>query len=464
MVRRVLMLTYFFPPVAGVGVERSLKHATYLPLAGWMPVVVAPANSAYRLVDSTTLDRLPRGIEVHRSLTLEPGHLRHAMAALRRAVASGAPPAADPHAPVAADHELTRPTRPGPSDGEPGSPLRTLLNRAWAAAIPLLYFPDEQLLWTLGAMIAAIVTHRRDPVDAIYSSSPPISGHLAAAALRPILGVPWIADFRDPWIGNAYQRPLAAPYRLLQASLERSIIAAADRSVFASAGVRDEYAERYPAFAHRLVTIPNGYDLREIDALPAADAPTEDGTPFRLVFTGSMQYLPELELLVDGLELLLARRPDLRERLRVDFVGWFSPETQVVADRRFPALEPVVRRFGFVPKQEALAHLRSADAAFIVLAAAPGRAHVPPAKLFEYIGLDRPVLAIAPPGEARRILDELGWGLAADPTPEGVAGGIERLLSAAPSGGTADPERRYERSTLSRRLAALLDEVVKAAG
>ena len=178
-----------------------------------------------------------------------------------------------------------------------------------------------------------------------------------------------------------------------------------------------------------------------------------------------MQYLPELELLVDGLELLLARRPDLRERLRVDFVAAGSaPRRRSSPHRRFPALEPVVRRFGFVPKQEALAHLRSADAAFIVLAAAPGRAHVPPAKLFEYIGLDRPVLAIAPPGEARRILDELGWGLAADPTPEGVAGGIERLLSAAPSGGTADPERRYERSTLSRRLAALLDEVVKAAG
>jgi glycosyltransferase involved in cell wall biosynthesis len=190
----------------------------------------------------------------------------------------------------------------------------------------------------------------------------------------------------------------------------------------------------------------------------------ETGT-YRLVYTGSIYEPRDLLLLLDGVELALGRRPELRARLRLDLVGWLSADTQRIADRRLPPLSPVVRNLGQRPRAEALARTRQADAGVLLVGPDPGRDRFVATKLYEYIGADRQVLAITPPGAATAVLADLGWGVIADPTPEGVASGLERLLSAdTPSAGPADPERRYERRSLAGRLAGLLDEVVAAHG
>jgi hypothetical protein len=96
-----------------------------------------------------------------------------------------------------------------------------------------------------------------------------------------------------------------------------------------------------------------------------------------------------------------------------------------------------------------------------LIAAGPGKGRVQGGKLMEYVGLDRPILAVVPEGEARALLAELKWGIVADPTPEGVAGGIERLLAAPAPRRRADPRGRYERVNLAARLASVLDAAVE---
>ncbi len=442
-VRRLLMIAYTFPPVTGVGIERSLKHTTYLPDAGWRPVVVAPANPGYRLVDPATLERIPPGIEVRRAMSLEPAHLRRAAGRILR---RGAPPRGV--------------GSPGAPDSARGG-TRALVNDVWRTYVGLAFFPDEQIGWAPGAIAAGWSAHAVEPVDAIYSSGPPWTCHVVGAVLKRLTGRPWVADFRDPWIGNAYATRLPAPHRAARAALERLVVEGADASVFASAGVRDRYADRYPDLEDRFTTLPNGYDLDDIAIAIAGRAgrPEADG-PFRLIFTGSLQYVPEFKLLADGVATLLARRPDLRNRLRVQLVGWIGPEVQALAAARLPSLEPVVERLGFQPRARTLELLGAAEAALVVLAPGPGRADVPSAKLFDYLGLDRPVLAVAPPGEVRRILAELDWGVAVDPSPGAFADGVERLMAMPAPNRPADAERRFERRTLSRRLADLLDGLV----
>jgi hypothetical protein len=105
-----------------------------------------------------------------------------------------------------------------------------------------------------------------------------------------------------------------------------------------------------------------------------------------------------------------------------------------------------------------------ADAGLLLMADAPMRDQVVGSKLYEYIGLDKPVLAVTPPGEARRTLEGLDWGVLADPEPERVADGLERIMAAGGSDRIADPERMYERQTLAAALAALLDEVASELG
>ena len=103
--------------------------------------------------------------------------------------------------------------------------------------------------------------------------------------------------------------------------------------------------------------------------------------------------------------------------------------------------------------------LAEADGALVLIADVPGREHVPSAKLFDAIGLDRQVLAVTPMGEARRILAELDWGIGVDPTPAAFADGVARLLDERPPARAADPEGRFDRRSLSQRLAAVLDGV-----
>ena len=442
---RVLVVSYFFPPVGGIGVERVLKHVTYLPEFGWEPVVVAPANSGYRIIDPASLSRIPPGTEVHRSRTLEPSHIRRGVARLvrgRRRNPVGTP----------------RTERGGGEVPSPGG-LMGAANAVWRSLVPLVFFPDEEVLWLPGAVRAGVRAHRISPVDAVFSSSPPITSHLAAGRVARRIGVPWVADFRDPWIGNAFARRLTAPHRALQRRLERWIVETATRVVLATERMREQYAERYPDRADRFVHLPNGYDLADLDAGPGDPPPRPEAGTFRIVYAGSVYGERELAVFLDGVELLLGRRPELRSRLRVEFVGWLSAANEVIARRRLPSLDPVVRHLGFVPRNEAIARQRNAGAGMVLLSDIGDRSLFATSKLYEYLGLDLPILAIVPPGEVRTILADLDWGVVADPTPEGVAGGIEAIMSAAPRDRRADPERRYERRALAGRMAGLLDEV-----
>lgn len=444
--RRVLMVAYHFPPVGGSGVERTLKHATFLPEHGWEGVVVAPSHSAYRIVDPASVARIPPGLEVHRAPSIEPAHLRRALRSLvpgRRPAARSSSAATDARGGSAARRSV------------PGA-LRGVANDAWAAIVPNVFFPDDQLLWVPAAVAAGVGANRTAPVDVVYSSAPPVSGHLAAAVLADILGVPWVADFRDPWMGNAFVRDMPALRRRLGSSMERSIVTRADRTVFVTAAWLDRYADRYPHRADRFVHIPNGYDRADLGMRGDRAQPN---APFRLIHPGSIYGERELELLLDGVALALARDPGLRQRLRIELVGWLSARNQAIAAERAAALEPVVTFIGQRPRPEVLAMERTADAGLILIADDPGRENDVNAKLFEYLGLDLPVLAIAPLGESRSILDELGWGLGADPTPAGVADGLASLMALRVPVGPADPEGRYDRRRLAARLASLLDEV-----
>ena len=230
----------------------------------------------------------------------------------------------------------------------------------------------------------------------------------------------------------------------------------ADRVVFATPGLRSRYAERYPSRADRFVTITNGYDRAELGE--AAPPPERAAGPFRLVYAGSVYGEHELRIFLDGLAQALERRPDLAHRLRVEFIGWMSIPNWRLAHERQASLGPVLKLAGFMAHAETLARVRAADAALTIIAAGPGRDVIIGSKLFEYIGLDRPVLAIVPPGDARLLLAELDWGVVADPEPGSVADALIRLVGAPSPSRRADPTGRYERSRLAARLAKVLTE------
>jgi glycosyltransferase involved in cell wall biosynthesis len=457
MTRRVLVVTYFFPPLGGVGVQRTLKFVRYLPQWGWQPVVLTPRDPAYWVRDESLMAELPPGLEVHRTACYEPAWL---VAAIKRRLrlrdATVVRAARTPLPPLGG----TAAQSVGASVAATG--LLSLASAAWRRGVRLVLYPDEQLGWLPPALREGRRIDRQAPFEVILSSSPPISSHLIAGVLKQTTKRPWVADFRDPWLGNAFAAPVPRHQRWLQRRLERWIVARADGIVLASPTLLADFIRRYPAAAARCVYIPNGYDRAELEDLPQAP-PREPGR-YRLVYAGSIYGRHELEIFLAGLELLVGRRPDLARRLRVEFIGWLNRPNQALAAHYVQGgrLGEIVTFTGFLARRDALASMAEADALLQLIGDEAGKEAVIGAKLLEYLAFDKPILAVVPNGDARRILEELRWGVIADPTPAGAADGLERLLDEAPPARPADPDGRYDRVRLAARLADVLGSVAVA--
>lgn len=444
---RALIVTYYFPPVGGVGVQRTLKYVTYLPRWGWQPVVVAPGDPAYPVRDRSLLSSLPMGLEVHRTSSLEPGRLPNAAA--RRYARRKAGPAGD----VATDLGAT----------SVGGGLKTRVLRkitiAWNRVWGALLFPDGSIAWVPFGVRAGRSANRHGNVDVIYSSAAPISTHVVAGLLKRRMRRPWVADFRDPWVGNPFAAPLSRPKRRLQKRTERWIVTRADRVVVAVDAMREQFIERYPELAEKFVYIPNGYDRSDLAGI--VPAPPDPGR-FHILYAGSLYRPQELEVFLLGVERLLARRPDLRDRLRVDFVGRMNEPNarQAVEFSKPERLGGIVSFGGFIPRPQALARMAGADALLQLMPDLAGAEIFVGGKLSEYLAFDRPILAVMPPGEGRRLVEALPTGRVADVRPDSVADAVERLLDDPPAPAPADPTGRFDRVNLAGELARLFDEVV----
>lgn len=445
MTRRVLLVSYFFPPVGGVSVPRVTAIARHLPSHGWATTVLAPENPGYPLRDEAGLASVPLETHVVRARIVEPGQWRTPAAGIDSARPSG-DAGARSGAPARFKAALVK-------------RLRGLLGRT----ADLVLFPDEQIGWYPFAVVAGARALRRDRPSAIWSTSSPITAHLVAGTLAVIGRRPWIADFRDPWVGNVLAADRPRVHAWLMRHVERWIISHADRVTFAMPRLTRLYEARYPEFAVRFVTWPNGYDRSELTELVGArpaDQPVAS-PEIRITYSGTLDRPAELEVFLAGLGVALARRAPGIDRLRIQFIGHVSTECEALLASwsRQPGRERVLELRGFMPRAAALRALADSDAALVLLGDLPGMELFVGGKLYEAIGLHKVVLAMAPSGDLRDVLDGLDWGITVDVRPEAVADGLERLVGRGRERRSVDLAGRFERRELVAQLAGWLDAV-----
>jgi len=322
-----------------------------------------------------------------------------------------------------------------------------------------VFFPDDIIGWLPFAVIGAVRLQRARPVDAIFSTSSPVTAHLIAGVVHRVTGLPWVAEFRDPWVGNVLDSSQPRMLRTLRRRTERWIVRNASEVILVTLTLARMYAARYPAANLSLVT--NGYDRGET----VVAAPKDPAGPFRIVFTGTLDRPAELQTFLEGVQRLVARRPDLATRLAITFFGLVSDECRRVLDRMTTgSLESIVSVEGFVTRSAAGHAVANADAALVLLGAGPGMDLYIGGKLYDYLGHNQQVFAMVPAGDARDLLQGLDWGVVADPDPASVGAGLERLIEEPRPSRLADPDGRYDRATLAARLAAVLERAVEETG
>lgn len=425
--RRILMLVNFFPPAAGGGVYRTLSFIKYLTRLSWEVTVVTPKPGEFWISDPALLGQVPECVRVVRTSSLSGFRVLNRLK--------------------------------GSSVGGRASRRSSALFASLRRIGEFLLVPDTYVGWVPFAFRAARRLCRSERFDVLYSTSPPDSTHLAAARVARMFSLPWVADFRDPWVALHLRRPPTPLHRALHAWMEGRAVAA-DRVLVTSSWHERLLREGRPGC--RVERIPNGYDEEEFEGLEEL-APPE--TPFTITHCGMLTLGRSSRPFLEGLSILLERHPEIEGRIRVDFIGPRESENERHAERL--GLGEAIAFCDNISHVECLMRERTSHVLLLIKHDDERYRGLVPGKLFEYLGARRPILAVAPEGEASSIVSSLNRGETVEiAAPDEIAGRIWEMYLLYREGKL---DRRYSLGSLtgySRReqaekLNGILDRLLE---
>lgn len=425
---RILVLAYYFPPLGGAGVQRTVKLVKYLRELGYEPTVVTGASDdvlGWAPQDESLARDVPDDLEVVRAPATPPSTSRRRERAARW---------------------LGR-----------RSPFETWWRREATR---------------LGEGLV-------ENVELVYASMSPFGTAEAAAALASRARVPWVADLRDPWALDEWSMYPTAVHRYLDRTRMRRALRSAAAVIMNTSEAASALVREFPELAsRRVITVPNGWD-RDDFAPPAEDAAQG---PLRVVYAGYSHVRPghrhglgrSVRTLLGGaapgldalarshvfllaaVRRLLERRPDLTGRFELHLAGPARLEPERVAGMN-------VVHHGYLAHDEALALVRSADLLFLPMHdLAPGtRSRAVPGKTYEYLASGRTILAAVPDGDARDLLGGVdGAWLCRPRDVEGMADALAEIAALDRPLQWARDVERFERRRLAVSVADLFDELL----
>ncbi len=473
--RTVLLVTYYFPPSGGSGVQRMLKFTKYLPHFGWRPVVLTVReDAAYPVRDASLWADVPEGTRVIRTPITEfygayralagqaGGDARRAAAAgSQQRGARGAARGADDAAPIdlASRRMDVGGSRGGGGGGGGGGRMERLLR--WVRAG--LFVPDGRVGWIPHALGPGARAIREERASVLLSSGPPFTANVIGGLLNRRTGVPWVQDYRDPWTDATFypDRPRLA--RALDRSIERWTVRRAARTIAVNEEILADLGRLVPSIdpARCFAVLPNGFDEEDFALVPRIEP-----EKLTLVHTGTLWKSRDPVILREALASLAREEPDIASTTEVLLAGRIDPE--VLAAFAVPPLDRIVRPCGYLEHAASLRLLRSGHLCLLFVGEDREARGMLTGKVFEYLGSGTPILAIAPPEEsAARLIRDCRAGFVVAPSDGAGIREILRSLWTRWRDGErhfADPDAeriaQYGRKRLTGRLSEILSEVV----
>lgn len=439
--KRVLFVSWLFPPLGGVGAQRVAKFVKYLPDYGWKCSVLTVSNPSATTIDEALLRDVPGETMVRRSRTPAPGC--------------------------------------GPGQAVSGSAARRGL-LAWCrhpmqrVAASLLQ-PDPQILWKPFALRAGLRLLREVRHDAIIATGPPFSSLLVGAALSRKSGIPLILDYHDEWnMGSDNpEHKRHWPWALrMQRGMQRSAIQQARALVATTPSSALQLAQTADQCGCKVQAtwIYHGFDQEDFPPSQSLAGPRTDygngRQRYRISFVGTLWHMNPIGPFAAGVQKLARERPELAEHLELVVAGRRTEAQDRELDR-LEGLSCKVVRLPFVPHDEAVRIMRESDAQLLLNADRPDTHRIVNAKTFEYLAARRPIFTVAPDGDLWDIVRDLPGTLLCPPCAEGaiaeaLARNIERHDAGLVDESNGDWDiTQYERRHLTGELAVLLDEVVQ---
>jgi glycosyltransferase involved in cell wall biosynthesis len=338
--RNILFISYNFPPIQSPESLRSLRSMKFLVRMDCKPVVLTSQRDIVGKCDVSLLSKLPRNLSVYKASSLQVLNLFPWW----------------------------------------------ILSKVW-----LWGFSTHYLFgWLPFAIRKAKQIIKREKIGVIISKSTPIASHLVALNLKSSHGLPWIADFSDPWVaGNPFLKYRSECFRRIDESLESQVAHSADRIIFTTEGIKAQFLNKYKNIQENKVSvIPNSYDPE--DFMEPHQITKSDN--FLIVHTGNFYHARSPEPFLKALKLL--RDNENISNVRVKFIGRIGEFRNLITKY---GLSDIVEAVGPVSHKDVVSYLYSANVLLLVDAPFSNEASVfLPSKLVEYICVEKPILAITP--------------------------------------------------------------------
>ena len=427
--KRILLISYYFPPSGGPGVQRILKFARYLPDNGWLPTVltVDPQSAAFPSIDESLLDEIPSEVEVIRTSAWDPFRIYGRIQGKKKGEV----------------------VKIGYIEGENGFKKFARWLRG------NIFLPDARVGWVPFAKQAARRLFKNHQFDAIMSTGPPHSSHLIGMSAHKASGLPWVVDMRDPWVEIYYRDQMyeTALAHSIQARIERKVLSTASAVVCVSNFWGGGLQLRAPIKLYK--TIPNGFDPSDNNDIQTRTNKKKN-EDFKIAYVGTYNLLRHSDAFVEAL-----KRVKKIAKVEVHLVGTVDRD----ALKKYYLGGVQVKEVGYISHGDAVSYMNSMDLFLLALPQvyiSSARGHVS-GKVFEYLSIRRPILALGPTdGDLANLLEETNAGEIFDhDDQEGIYSFLKRCLKKKDDPWTINEEAlsKYERPYLTAQLAELLNHL-----
>ena len=433
MKRRVLIISYYWPPSGGAGVQRWLKFVKYLRAFGWEPVIYTPENPEFPSLDKSLAKDIPEGIEIVRTPIWEPYSFYKKLigAGKNERINAGF---------------LSEKKRPGFAEKF----------SIWLRGN--FFIPDARKFWIKPSVRFLLKYLEKNPVDAIVSTGPPHSMHMIALGLKKKTGLPWLADFRDPWtnIDFYHELMLTGWADKKHHNQEMSVLQQADELVVISRSMKSDFLKIHN---RDYSVITNGYD--EEDVLASGIEPDQK---FTISHIGTMVKTRNPEALWQALKAEVTENPEFAKNLEIKLVG--SVDYTVGESLEKAGLSQYVNKVSYLPHNEVVKVQQQSQVLLLLINDTPNAKVILPGKFFEYMASRRPILCIGPKdGDAAQVIADTNSGYIVDKDDAaGIQQTLKQLFAHYKTGNTKMESKgidRYSRQQLTADLVERLNYICR---
>lgn len=360
--KKLLIITYYWPPAGGPGVQRWLKFVKYLPDFNVQPIVYIPENPTYPIIDRGLESEVSEKAVILKHKIFEPYGL--------------------------ASFFGKNKTKKISSGIIPNQKKQSFLEKTLLWVRGNIFIPDARFLWVKPSVKFLRKYIVENGIDTVVTSGPPHSLHLIGLQLKQELGVTWLADFRDPWTTIGYHKALklSSYAETKHKALEHKVLNTADTIIVTSKTTKAEFEA---ITSQPITVITNGYDVEQVTKQPLDEK-------FTVAHIGSFLSERNPRILWKALKELTKENQDFATDFQLKLLGAVSQEVlDTIAEFK---LQDFVLNLGYVSHQEAVEHQRKSQVLLLIEIDSEDTKSIIPGKVFEYMVSERPIIAIGPKG------------------------------------------------------------------